>query len=143
VLYSMHFRGPFPRGGVKPTTHLHVMPKSRMCGAVPPLSKRVFIEWCLINIWTSFFFFCLYNHGVSNMRCVLHQFYWHIIRLVSFPICVCYLVGKLVDQLGIRDITFIMNDKLREKFVVSSNILVQFIIHLRLFKHHENMGSEE
>jgi hypothetical protein len=33
-------------GGMKLTTHLHLVPKSRMRGAIPPLPQYAFMEWC-------------------------------------------------------------------------------------------------
>jgi hypothetical protein len=34
--------------GVKLTTHLHLVPRLRMRGAVPPLSQYVLMVWCLV-----------------------------------------------------------------------------------------------
>jgi hypothetical protein len=46
-------RGSFPGGlsgrGVKLTTHIHLVPKSRMRGAVPPLSRYAFVAWCSVK----------------------------------------------------------------------------------------------
>jgi hypothetical protein len=51
--YPVITRGSFPggkaTGGVKPTTHLHLVPKSRMHGAITPLPLYVFMEWCLVK----------------------------------------------------------------------------------------------
>jgi hypothetical protein len=42
-----------PRGwsgsGVKLTTDLHLVPRSRMRGAIPPLPKYVFMVWYLVK----------------------------------------------------------------------------------------------
>jgi hypothetical protein len=35
--------------GVKLTTHLHLVPRSGMRGAIPPLSQYVFMAWCLVT----------------------------------------------------------------------------------------------
>jgi hypothetical protein len=35
--------------GVKPTTHLYVVPKSRMRGAIPPLSQYALTVWCSVE----------------------------------------------------------------------------------------------
>jgi hypothetical protein len=35
--------------GVKLTTHLHLVPRSRMRGSIPPLSQYVFMAWCLVK----------------------------------------------------------------------------------------------
>jgi hypothetical protein len=34
---------------VKLTTHLHLVPKSRMRGAIHPLPQYVFMVWCLVK----------------------------------------------------------------------------------------------
>jgi hypothetical protein len=34
---------------VKLTTHFHLGPRSRMCGAIPPLPQYVFMAWCSLN----------------------------------------------------------------------------------------------
>jgi hypothetical protein len=34
---------------MKLTTHLHLVPKSRMHGAIPPLPQYVFMAWCLVK----------------------------------------------------------------------------------------------
>jgi len=31
---------------VKVTTHLHLVPRSRICGAIPPLPQYAFMAWC-------------------------------------------------------------------------------------------------
>jgi hypothetical protein len=44
--------GSFPElsgRGVKMATHLHLVQRLRMRGAIPPLSKHVFMAWCLIR----------------------------------------------------------------------------------------------
>jgi hypothetical protein len=35
--------------GVNLTTHLHLVLRSRMCGAIPPLLQYVFMGWCLVK----------------------------------------------------------------------------------------------
>jgi hypothetical protein len=34
---------------VKLTTHLHLVPRSRMCGAIPPLPQYAFMAWCSVK----------------------------------------------------------------------------------------------
>jgi hypothetical protein len=46
--------------GVKLTTHLHLVPRSRMCGAIPPLPQYVFMAWSLVKHRDSFTFFYLF-----------------------------------------------------------------------------------
>jgi hypothetical protein len=53
--YRMGTRGGAGRG-VKLTTHLHVVPRSRMRGARPPLPQYVFIAWCLVKHRDNFTF---------------------------------------------------------------------------------------
>jgi len=43
--------------GVQLTTHLHLEPRSRMSGAIPPLPQYVFIEWCLVRQKGNFTYF--------------------------------------------------------------------------------------
>jgi hypothetical protein len=50
--YSMGIRGSFPgvkRPGVKLTTHLHLVPKSRMSGAIPPFPQYAVMVWCSVK----------------------------------------------------------------------------------------------
>jgi len=35
--------------GVKLTTHLHLVPRSRMCGAIPSLPQYAFMAWCSVT----------------------------------------------------------------------------------------------
>jgi hypothetical protein len=45
--------------GREATTHLHLLPRSRMHGAIPPLSQYVFMAWCLVKHRDNFTFtFC-------------------------------------------------------------------------------------
>jgi len=47
---------------VKLTTHILLVPRSRMCGAIPPLSQYVFMPWCLLKHRGNFTFtFHLYK----------------------------------------------------------------------------------
>jgi hypothetical protein len=54
---------------VKLTTHLHLMPTSRMSGTIPPLPQYVFMAWCLVKHRDNFTF-TLFNelHGVESLR---------------------------------------------------------------------------
>jgi hypothetical protein len=42
--------------GVKLTIHLHLLPRFRMRGAIPPLSQYVFVAWYLVKYRDSFTF---------------------------------------------------------------------------------------
>jgi hypothetical protein len=44
------------RPGVKLTIHLHLVPRSRMRGAIPPLPQYVFMAWCLVKHRDNFTF---------------------------------------------------------------------------------------
>jgi len=35
---------------VKLTTHLHLVPRWRICGSIPPLSQYAFIAWCSVEV---------------------------------------------------------------------------------------------
>jgi len=50
------FPGDKAGGGVKPTTHLHLAPTSRMRRAIPPLPQYVFIAWSLVKHRDNFTF---------------------------------------------------------------------------------------
>jgi len=42
--------------GVKLTTHLHLVPMTRMCGAIPPLPQYIFMAWFLVKHRDNFTF---------------------------------------------------------------------------------------
>jgi hypothetical protein len=60
IVHHLTSRRPFPRGlssrGVKLTTHLHLVPMSRMRGAIPPLPQYLFLAWCLVKHSDNFTF---------------------------------------------------------------------------------------
>jgi hypothetical protein len=62
-LLSNGYQGLFPWGQngreVKPTTHLHLVPRSRIRGAIPPLPQYAFMAWCLVKHWDNFAFYHL------------------------------------------------------------------------------------
>jgi hypothetical protein len=43
--------------GVKLTTHLHLVPRSRIRGAIPPLPQYVFMAWWLVKHSDNFNFY--------------------------------------------------------------------------------------
>jgi hypothetical protein len=57
--YSMGTRNSFPGSkngrGVKLTTHLHLVPRSRMRGAIPPFPQYAFMAWCWVKAWGQLF----------------------------------------------------------------------------------------
>jgi len=60
--YEMGTRVPF----LGQTTHLILMPRSRMRGAIHPLPQCVFMAWCLVKHRDNFTFMA-YNHlGVCS-----------------------------------------------------------------------------
>jgi hypothetical protein len=61
--------GALPCGrGVKLPTHLHLVPRSRMRGAIPPLPQYAFMVWCLVKHKDNFTFtftFTFYNSSFT------------------------------------------------------------------------------
>jgi hypothetical protein len=47
---------------VKLTTHLHLVLRLRMRGAIPSLPQYVFMAWCLIKQQRVFMVWCLFKH---------------------------------------------------------------------------------
>jgi len=52
-LLSNGYQGLFTRGwsgrGAKLTTHLHLLPRSKISGTIPPLPQYVFMAWCSVQ----------------------------------------------------------------------------------------------
>jgi len=44
---------------MKLTTHIHLVPKSSVRGAVPPLSQCAFMAWCLVKAQGKLYLFYL------------------------------------------------------------------------------------
>jgi hypothetical protein len=63
--------------GVKLTTHLHLVPRSRLHGAIPPLPQYVFIAWCLVKHRDNFTFTFLpfTTNTVSFLICKSNLFF--------------------------------------------------------------------
>jgi len=55
--------------GVKLTTHLHLVPRSRMRGAIPPLPRYVLMARCLVKHRDKFTLPYLYIENLSRERC--------------------------------------------------------------------------
>jgi hypothetical protein len=73
--------------GVKLTTHLHLVLRSRMCGAAPPLLQYIFTVWCLVkhrNIFT------LYHFVESH--CEIHLVCLHLLLCSLFVLSLFWLV---------------------------------------------------
>jgi len=47
--------GLFPQG-MKLTTHLLLVPKSRVCGAIPPSPQYILLAWCIVKHRDNFTF---------------------------------------------------------------------------------------
>jgi hypothetical protein len=85
--------------GVKLTTHLHLVPKSRMSGAIPPLPQLVFMMWCLVKHRDNFaciftFTFTLTVFCLSPLSCI--AFSSSCFRSdygFSFTICFLYIAN--------------------------------------------------
>jgi len=54
--------------GVKLTTHLHLLPKLRMCGATPALLQYVFMAWCLIKQGIRLVILKVYVGNIDNLH---------------------------------------------------------------------------
>jgi hypothetical protein len=63
--------------GVKLTTHLHLVPRPRMRGAIPPLTQYVLMVWCLVKHRDNFTF-----HYIS----ISHSHYAYTQRKTNFVI---------------------------------------------------------
>jgi hypothetical protein len=70
VSYPVGTGGSFPGDksglGVKLTTHHRLVPRSRMCGAIPPLPQYVFTAWCLVKQRDNFIFYLYLNRMFLN-----------------------------------------------------------------------------
>jgi hypothetical protein len=66
-LFSWRYSG----RGVKLTTHLQLVLRSRMHGAIPPLPQYVFMAWCLAKYRENFIFVARLNHMISFL-CVYY-----------------------------------------------------------------------
>jgi hypothetical protein len=53
--YPMCIGGSFPGWDVKLTTHLHLVLRSRMHGAIPPLLQYAFMVWCSVKAQGHFY----------------------------------------------------------------------------------------
>jgi hypothetical protein len=82
---------PWRLGGrsVELTIHLHIVPRSRMCGATPPFPEYAFMVWCSVNA-QGFQWAC-------NAQ-------WDIYILISFRhyYCYCYITLNLYALYFIR-----------------------------------------
>jgi hypothetical protein len=101
-LLSNGYRGLFPRGqsgrGVRLTTHLQLVPRSRKCGSIHPL-PQAFMAWCLISWAKRQLYLTLYSYlcitGMlltenRNVIFVVHRYSsvcrvgnWHLISDVN------------------------------------------------------------
>jgi hypothetical protein len=72
--------GLLPRGyssrTVKLTTHLHLVPKLRICGAIPTLPQHVFMAGASLITGTSLPFSRTVITNVFTMKCVKHGGRW-------------------------------------------------------------------
>jgi hypothetical protein len=56
---------------MKLTNHLHLVPRSKMRGAIPPLSQYTFMAWCLVK-------------NRDNFALYLYLYFYDIIPCVEF-----------------------------------------------------------
>jgi hypothetical protein len=70
--YPKGTRGLFPgvkRPGLKLTTHLHLVPKSRMRRAIPPLPQYAFMAWCPVEAQGQLYLYIIsFNINFSSMN---------------------------------------------------------------------------
>jgi hypothetical protein len=75
-------RGSF-RGGkgdrdVKPTTHFHPLPRTRMRGAIAPVPQYAFMAWCTVKIQGQLYlylhFYCrkITDEFIQNFMSTMH-----------------------------------------------------------------------
>jgi hypothetical protein len=55
------FWGVSGRSSVKLTTHLHLVPRSRMRGAIPPFPQYAFMAWCSVKAQGKLYLFYFIN----------------------------------------------------------------------------------
>jgi hypothetical protein len=82
--------------GIKLTIHLHLVPRPRMCGAMPPLTQYIFMAWCLVKHRDNFIFTLYYwSRGNSvNIVCRLRSVRT---RFCSRK-CQAFLLSSYLDQ---------------------------------------------
>jgi hypothetical protein len=84
--YPMGTRGSFPGGKsgryVKLTTHLHLVPKSRIRGAIPPLPQHVCMAWCLVKHKDNFTFTFIPFLSTAGFKIKLHKIYDVLFRII-------------------------------------------------------------
>jgi hypothetical protein len=59
---------------VELTIHLHLVPRLRMPGAIPPLPQYIFMAWCLVKQRDNFIFsflLTLLNRGLSIINIIV------------------------------------------------------------------------
>jgi hypothetical protein len=83
--------------GVKLTTHLHLVPRSRVGGAIPPLPQYIFMAWCLVKHRNNFTFtlphIVQYTADLTSWI-DLYALFHHVIGLPDVPemslvVCSC------------------------------------------------------
>jgi hypothetical protein len=58
---------------VKLTTHFHLVPRSRICGTIPPLPQYAFIAWCLVKAQGLYLYLSCANDKKQNVAVVQIQ----------------------------------------------------------------------
>jgi hypothetical protein len=61
--------------GMKLTTHLHLVSRSRMCGSIPPFLQYAFIAWCSVKAQGQLYlyFFLIYTLAISFLWSHSHE----------------------------------------------------------------------
>jgi hypothetical protein len=79
--------------GVKLTTHFHLVPRSRMRGAIPALPQYVFMVWCSVKAQGKLPFFTFYGMVKhSELNGVSH---YNIVDFFVGLILICYCRSHL------------------------------------------------
>jgi hypothetical protein len=86
-LLSKGYQGLFPWGwsgrSVKLTAHLHLVPRSRMRGAIPPLLQHAFTAWCSVKAQRQPYLYLslLHNKSLSSIiPCLFRAFVFICIK---------------------------------------------------------------
>jgi hypothetical protein len=78
---------------VKLTIHFHLVPRSRMRGAIPPLLQYVFMAWCLVKHRDNFTFF--YSEVKTCVNIYLFPVLCPCTPLMVFYIQICECIYLL------------------------------------------------
>jgi hypothetical protein len=82
----------------KLTTHLHLVPRSRMHGAILPFPQYAFMAWCSIKSQGQLYLFCFaFASYLRNIKLVLNFVHFFYSSAGRVP---CFLPDKIVLSFG-------------------------------------------